>query len=298
SALTEEDKQNITQDMKTLQKFAEKCCISANPPLEHAVQEDNAFATEVCNLAQILVIHFGDSDDVGTKVQKARTFLDLPVVTRPEALRTMNEFSWKKSLHIQNTSAGFRRKPAFTQPLGKVGLVNLGNSCFMNSALRALFCSTDFKQAILNDTSKVDSSKIMTTRLRETFSGLATPRLSIIKPSTLYKALPDWLNDGHQQDAAEFTKILFSRLEDEDPISKKALASFHGVVVNQIKCNACGTVSSNKEDFYDLTIPLPRSESADLQSIVDIFPSTEELNEENNNKYFCDNCKSLQAAKR
>ncbi|KAF9995608.1 Ubiquitin carboxyl-terminal hydrolase 35 [Entomortierella chlamydospora] len=260
--------------------------------------EDNAFATEVCNLAQILVIHFGDSDDVGTKVQKARTFLDLPVVTRPEALRTMNEFSWKKSLHIQNTSAGFRRKPAFTQPLGKVGLVNLGNSCFMNSALRALFCSTDFKQAILNDTSKVDSSKIMTTRLRETFSGLATPRLSIIKPSTLYKALPDWLNDGHQQDAAEFTKILFSRLEDEDPISKKALASFHGVVVNQIKCNACGTVSSNKEDFYDLTIPLPRSESADLQSIVDIFPSTEELNEENNNKYFCDNCKSLQAAKR
>ncbi|KAF9381498.1 hypothetical protein BGX21_002088 [Mortierella sp. AD011] len=38
SALTEEDKQNIAQDMETLQKFAEKRCINANPPLEHAIQ--------------------------------------------------------------------------------------------------------------------------------------------------------------------------------------------------------------------------------------------------------------------
>ncbi|KAF8927051.1 Ubiquitin carboxyl-terminal hydrolase 35 [Dissophora ornata] len=260
--------------------------------------EDIAFATEVSNLAQTLVFHFGDSDGLGSKVQKARTSLDLPAVPRTEALRTVQDYAWKKSLQIQNTSAGLRRKPAFVQPLGKVGLVNLGNSCFMNSALRALFCSTDFKQAILNDTPKVEPSKVMTVRLRETFLGLSTPRLSIITPSALYKALPDWLNNGHQQDAAEFTKILFSRLEDEDLSSKGALASFHGTVVNQIKCSTCGTVSSNKEDFYDLTIPLPRSDSTDLQSIVDVFPSVEELNEENNNKYFCDHCKSLQAAKK
>jgi len=53
---------------------------------------------------------------------------------------------------------------------------------------------------------RVDSSKVMTTRLRDTFVGLSTSRLSVFTPSPLYKALPDWLNDGHQQDAAEFTK--------------------------------------------------------------------------------------------
>lgn len=51
-----------------------------------------------------------------------------------------------------DASAGSRRRAVLVQPLGKVGLVNLGNSCFMNSALRALFCSYEFKHAIMSDT--------------------------------------------------------------------------------------------------------------------------------------------------
>ncbi|KAF9092118.1 Ubiquitin carboxyl-terminal hydrolase 35 [Mortierella sp. GBA35] len=137
-----------------------------------------------------------------------------PIVPRTEALRTMQETSWKKSFHIQ-----------------------------------------------------IPPAKAITTRLRETFTGMSTSRLSIFTPLTLYKALPDWLNDGHQQDAAEFTKILFSLMEDEDPASKQALSSFH-------------------------ESPL------DLQSMVDIFPSVEELNEENNNMYRCDKCQELRAASR
>ncbi|KAF9586532.1 Ubiquitin carboxyl-terminal hydrolase 35 [Lunasporangiospora selenospora] len=255
--------------------------------------ESLAFATEVCTLAQTLLIHFGDSDNISDKVHKARILLSLPVVTRPDALRTIQEYSWKNK-----TSAGFRSQPKLAQPLGKVGLVNLGNSCFMNSALRALYCTPEFKQVILSETPKVESSKVTTTRMRETFVGLSSPRLSIFNPNILYRALPEWLNDGHQQDAAEFTKVLFSLLEEESPISKKALSSFHGTVINQVKCGTCLSVSTTKEDFYDLAIPLPRSDGEELQALLDIFPSVEELNAEHHNQYYCDKCQTLRDAKR
>ncbi|KAF9313501.1 Ubiquitin carboxyl-terminal hydrolase 38 [Podila horticola] len=208
--------------------------------------EDLEFSIEVCNLAQILAIHFGDNGEIESKVSKARIFLRLPIVTRIDALQAIRDSSWKKSLQIQNTSAGAGARPKFTQPLGKVGLVNLGNSCFMNSALRALYCSSEFKNAVLSSVQK----------------------------------------------------ILFSRLEDEDPISKDALSSFRGVMINQVKCGTCGTVSTKKEDFYDLTVPLPKSEYTDLQSVIDVFPSEEVLSEESDNTYFCDKCQSLQAATR
>jgi len=53
------------------------------------------------------------------------------------------------------------------------------------------------------------------------------------------------------------------------------------------------------EKIFSITILyLISLDSTDLQSIVDIFPSVEELNGENNNKYFCDHCKSLQEAKK
>jgi len=48
-------------------------------------------------------------------------------------------------------------------------------------------------------------------------------------------------------------------MEDEDPAAKRALSSFQGAIINQIKCSVCETVSSSKEDFYHLTIPLPKS---------------------------------------
>jgi len=69
---------------------------------------------------------------------------------------------------------------------------------------------------------------------------------------------------------------------------------FEGVLTNDTRCLSCETVTSREESFLDLSLEIEQDSS--LNACMRNFSSIESLR--GDNKFFCDNCCSLQEAKK
>lgn len=98
---------------------------------------------------------------------------------------------------------------------GKTGLDNLGNTCYMNSILQALYMCDQFRQGIL--TKIPNSQESVLDKLQQVFALLCQSNRASISPSRLLQASrPPWFLPGQQQDCSEFLKYLLDRLHEEE----------------------------------------------------------------------------------
>ncbi|XP_070553223.1 ubiquitin carboxyl-terminal hydrolase 38-like [Ptychodera flava] len=156
---------------------------------------------------------------------------------------------------------------------GKTGLVNLGNTCYMNSVIQALFMGDGFRRELLTYSGKVQQR--LAPSLQKVFAFLAHTQRPAYSPTELLKvAKPPWFATGAQQDCSEFLKHLLDRLSEEDKenIHFEEKLSRAKERLQKVKNNKSGG-GGQSECSGDQVVPemIEPSEKKDMDAVVPCY---------------------------
>uniref|UniRef100_A0A3Q0SAV9 Ubiquitin carboxyl-terminal hydrolase n=1 Tax=Amphilophus citrinellus TaxID=61819 RepID=A0A3Q0SAV9_AMPCI len=216
-----------------------------------------------------------------------RGSLDLPKPAEEKIKLVLNQSAWTSQSN--SFSSGLLRQAGKSET-GKTGLVNLGNTCYMNSIIQTLFMATDFRRHVLS--LHLNSSNTLMKKLQLLFAFLAhTQRAAYAPRNFLEASRPPWFNVGSQQDCSEYLRFLLDRLHEEektlqalDSAKPKAASPtdasckdpagptpaevngqtydrrtlieklFGGKLITSIRCMQCNCISEKEEPFTDLSL--------------------------------------------
>ena len=187
------------------------------------------------------------------------------------------------------------------------GFVNLGNTCYMNSALQMILRIDNFKQLFQslnlqkNNLSNEELEEIKT--LIDFNNKYHYSNEKILNPNEI-KNLIGKKNKKflkfNQEDSEEFINYLLDFIYEKlKKFGNKEITQFEQIIESRInkaiKCKAmkCLTVSNTVEKMNLINLSLTK-ETDDLDSCLKELLKREKL--ENDSMYFCDNCKKLRIA--
>jgi ubiquitin carboxyl-terminal hydrolase 36/42 len=178
------------------------------------------------------------------------------------------------------------------------GIYNIGNSCYLNSALQMLFNSDDFKEILKH---KV----FINTIFENIIDNYNSKNINIFNASEI-KALVaknnNMFNNTNQQDSYEFMIYLFDVLDKMLGNNNNNSKNIMNILYNKfgisttynIKCKILNCNKESETTSTELFLQLPMTD--DLSDSYRKYKSMEKL--ENDNAYNCDKCKRLSTARR
>ncbi|KAG7189421.1 hypothetical protein KM043_017125 [Ampulex compressa] len=195
-----------------------------------------------------------------------------------------------------------------TFPVG-AGMYNVGNTCYLNSTLQALFHVPALVNWLLSDshhTSKCEQNdgggECLTCALAKTLQFSHQKSGCAIKPFYIYNKLKficRTMVPGQQEDAHEFLRYLLEGMERAylsrhkasklDSYSKETTPInqiFGGYIRTEVKCLQCRHVSTTFQHFQDLLVDIRKAST--LDEALSSYFSREQLD---NNDYKCEACK-------
>lgn len=275
------------------------------PHVVHLVQSlrtdglptSKAFLLQFTELIHCMMYQYSGFPDLYDHIVEA--IKDLPKPGEEKIKLVLNQSAWTSQ---SNSFASGHLKEAGKSETGKTGLVNLGNTCYMNSIIQTLFMATDFRRHVLS--LHLNGSNMLMKKLQLLFAFLAhTQRAAYAPRNFLEVSRPPWFNMGSQQDCSEYLRFLLDRLHEEektlqvlesaqpkvsshierngkDPTcqsspedaggetmhepDKRTLIErlFGGKLITSIRCMQCNSISEKEEPFTDLSLAFCPSATA------------------------------------
>eukprot|EP00002_Diphylleia_rotans_P011413 TRINITY_DN2255_c0_g3_i1.p1 TRINITY_DN2255_c0_g3~~TRINITY_DN2255_c0_g3_i1.p1 ORF type:complete len:645 (-),score=85.40 TRINITY_DN2255_c0_g3_i1:738-2672(-) len=188
-----------------------------------------------------------------------------------------------------------------TRPRGVCGLKNIGNTCFMNASLQALFACQYFSQYFRKGFTSDGIAKkvVLSEAFLSVINDIWAHEKTVVTPSSIFRQVVEinpYFDGYQQQDAQEFIRCVLDRLNDEIGevhLSKSSTVSndlkslgekedapssstpplahtptvsmisdlFEGEFQTHLSCRGCGQKSIRKEHFHDISIGIAAASS-------------------------------------
>ncbi|KAJ8933865.1 hypothetical protein NQ314_013718 [Rhamnusium bicolor] len=187
------------------------------------------------------------------------------------------------------------------------GMVNMGNTCYLNSTLQALFHVPALVNWLMSDKEHTaecqDSGGLcIICAMRKTLQDSQQRNANSIRPLLIYNKLRlvcRNLIPGRQEDAHEFLRYLVEAMEkafltrfknhtDFDSKTKETTPLnqiLGGYLRSAVRCLKCGHVSTTFQHFQDLLLDIRKAQT--LDEALESYFSREKLDDES---YQCESC--------
>ncbi|XP_053111266.1 ubiquitin carboxyl-terminal hydrolase 38 [Hemicordylus capensis] len=176
------------------------------------------FLGQLSELIHCMMYHYSGFPELYEPILEA--VKELPKPNEEKIKMILNQSAWtSQSSSLQSCLSRFSGK----SETGKTGLINLGNTCYMNSVIQALFMATDFRRHVLS--LNLNGCNSLMRKLQHLFAFLAHTQREAYAPRIFFEASrPPWFTPRSQQDCSEYLRFLLDRLHEEE-MTLKALAS-------------------------------------------------------------------------
>lgn len=181
------------------------------------------------------------------------------------------------------------------------GLVNTGNTCFLNSVLQSLSSLPKFHQYLYQINQSSLCSLFTSKSLLKTLRLLSRPSDTAFRPSELVSILSSCLINKEQQDAQELFQLISTALDNENQLVHKQQGNskvlenpFTGLLANRLSCMQCGYTEAIRHfPFNNVQLTLPSHDTTTLDDCLQQLTTMEFLND-----VACQRCTLLEAIRR
>ncbi|NXQ28099.1 UBP38 hydrolase, partial [Alaudala cheleensis] len=191
--------------------------------LVHSFKRDGlpsstAFLMQLTELIHCMMYHYSGFPELYEPILEA--IKDMPKPTEEKIKLILSQSAWtSQSSSLPSCLSRLSGK----SETGKTGLINLGNTCYMNSVIQALFMATDFRRHVLS--LNLNGCNSLMRKLQHLFAFLAHTQREAYAPRIFFEASrPPWFTPRSQQDCSEYLRFLLDRLHEEER-TLKALSS-------------------------------------------------------------------------